>query len=92
MKKILLSLCVAGIVSANTTQEGVKALKNGDYKHALEYFTIAAKQGDKIAQQNLGVMYKNAMGVKKDSYKASYWFNAASSEYGEDIYLSAMEY
>ncbi len=92
MKKLFLLALLTATLVANTTQKGVKALKNGDYERALAYFTTAAKSGDKIAQQNLGVMYKNAMGVKKDEYKAAYWFNAAASQYGENIQVSAIGY
>ncbi len=90
MKKIFFILLLTGILFADTTQDGVKALKNGDYESALAYFTMAANSGDKIAQQNLGVMYKNAVGVKKDNYKAAYWFNAAASHYSSNIQVSSI--
>ena len=90
MKKIFFILLLTGVLFADTMQEGVKALKNGDYESALAYFTMAANSGDKIAQQNLGVMYKNAVGVKKDNYKAAYWFNAAASHYASNIQVSSI--
>ena len=89
-KIILLGLLTSALFAHTATQDGVKALKNGDYESALAYFTMAANSGDKIAQQNLGVMYKNAVGVKKDNYKAAYWFNAAASHYSSNIQVSSI--
>ena len=80
MKKLLILSSLATLLFAGNVDEGVVALKNGDYESALAHFTYAANSGDKIAQQNLGVMYQNGMGVSQDNIKASYWFNRATKE------------
>ena len=89
MKKIVVLCTLAGLLYANDADEGVKALKNGDYESAMASFTNGANNGDKVSQQNLGVMYKNGLGVKKDHYKASYWFNKAQRE-SESIRVSTI--
>jgi len=79
MKKIvLLSLLVSSIYAAELDR-GMNALKQKQYQVALSEFLILAKQGNKIAQQNLGVMYNAGLGVKKDNMRAAYWFNVAAS-------------
>lgn len=65
---------------ANNVEDGVDALKKGDYESALANFIYAANSGDKIAQQNLGVMYHSGFGVTKNRDKAAYWFNMAKED------------
>ena len=80
MKKIVMLGLLSVHLFGNSLSNGVTALKNGDYKSAMESFMILAESGNVIAQQNLGVMYKNGLGVKKDNYKAAYWFTRASDK------------
>ena len=80
MKKIIMLGLLSVHLFGNSLSNGVTALKNGDYTSAMESFMILAESGNVIAQQNLGVMYKNGLGVKKDNYKAAYWFTRASDK------------
>ena len=82
MKKLLLLSVLSVLLYAGNNEDGLRALKSGDYESAMAYFTMAANSGDMIAMQNLGVMYQNGMGVKKDSYKATLWFNKAADLQG----------
>ena len=43
-----------------------------------------AEQGDAEAQYNLGVMYREGMGVTEDDVQAIYWFTKAA-EQGHDL-------
>ncbi len=80
MKKVLLAcLCATYLLANSNTHEGVVALKNGDYESAMANFVYAANSGDMIAQQNLGVMYHEGIGVPKNRQQASYWFNQSHS-------------
>ena len=45
---------------------------------ALEYFTKAAKQGNRDAQYNVGLAYVRGEGVVKDFAKAYTWFEKAA--------------
>ncbi len=83
MKKIVILCFLAGVLFANNTQDGVDALRSGDYESAIANFIYAANCGDKIAQQNLGVMYHGGIGVRQDRVKAARWFNMATQERGQ---------
>ncbi|MBT4888592.1 MAG: hypothetical protein HON65_03450 [Rhodospirillales bacterium] len=51
-----------------------------NYQLALKYNYGAAIKGDRIAQNNLAMMYKDGLGVQKDHDKAAPWFLAASDQ------------
>ena len=78
MKKILLALMVAISIQAGDLESGMEALEKGDFKSAVVFFESSANSGNKMAQQNLSVMYNNGYGVKKDTETASYWLNRAT--------------
>ena len=50
----------------------------------LDTVRQAAEQGDAAAQFNLGAMYTNGQGVRKDEAEAVRWFRMAA-EQGDDI-------
>jgi len=54
-----------------------------DYKKALEWYTKAASQGHDRAQFNLGSMYCNGDGVRKNRKKALEWYTKAASQGNE---------
>ena len=54
-----------------------------DYKKAMEWYALAAEQGDASAQYNLGVMYYNGQGVIQDYLYAHMWLNIAASNGSE---------
>jgi TPR repeat protein len=80
MRKILLALFVAVTVQAGDLTNAMEALEKGDFKSAVLFFQKAATAGDKMAQQNLAVMYNNGYGVKKDTQLASMWLNRATNK------------
>ena len=47
-------------------QIGLDAAQKGDFATALREWTPLAEKGDAIAQYNLGLMYRQGQGVKKD--------------------------
>ena len=49
-----------------------------DYKEAVKWYSLAAKQGDAEAQYNLGLMYDFGEGVLEDDVYAYMWWNLAS--------------
>ena len=55
-----------------------------DYERAAYWFYLSAKQGHKIALNNLGISYKNGYGVNKDLVKATEYIRK-SAEMGEAI-------
>ena len=60
--------------------EGIEALKNGDYKTALIMLRPLAEQGNHNAQYNLGVMHDNGWGVPKDDTEAVKWYREAAEQ------------
>ena len=45
----------------------------------MKWYTLAAKQGDADAQNNLGFMYRTGQGVIQDYVRAHIWWNVAAS-------------
>ena len=43
-------------------------------------YTKAAKQGDAVAQYNLGVCYDDGEGVEQDKQKAVEWYTKAAEQ------------
>ncbi len=78
MKQILAMLLITGALQANDLVKGMDALEVGNFKKAVEFFEKSAQSGDKMAQQNLAVMYNNGYGVKKDVNLGTYWINRAT--------------
>jgi uncharacterized membrane protein YhaH (DUF805 family) len=62
-----------------TPDKGFDALNNGDYETALEEYKPRAELGDNDAQNSLGVMYSEGLGVKQDIIRALMWFIVAAS-------------
>lgn len=54
--------------------------RKGQYEKAAEWYRKAAEQGLSEAQNNLGVMYKDGQGVKKDYQEAVRWFQLAARQ------------
>lgn len=56
---------------------GINGVKQ-DYQKAFQYYSLAAKQEDPIAINNLGSLYFNGIGTEKDIKKALILFQQAS--------------
>ena len=65
---------------AATKSEAVSAMNKGDYPLALNLWTKLAQQGDAIAQYNVGVFYRDGLGVPPSDYEASRWFRIAAKQ------------
>ena len=77
MRRILATLAVVGalLFSAGAAwadyDDGMAALKRGDYATALQEFRLLAEQGHARAQFNLGVMYDNGYGVPENDAESA---------------------
>jgi TPR repeat protein len=76
--------------------EGVKAVKDGDYRHAVYMYKIASSWAYKKAEYNLGVIFANGEGgVHTDLPQALAWMTlAAEREDGSNehkMYVAARE-
>ena len=56
------------------------AYEAADYKTAFREFKLLAEQGNTDAQNNLGVMYANGMGISQEYKKAVEWYTAAAEQ------------
>ena len=73
-------LIIPLVTFASTFNDGINAVKNGNYEEAVKIFRFAAEKGDKFSQHCLGVMLYNGQGIKKD-YKESFkWLDLAAKQ------------
>ena len=79
-----LAVVIALLFSAGSAwadwDDGVAAMKSGDYATAAQEFRPFAEQGDPRTQNNLGVMYTNGVGVPTNYIKAYMWFILAEAQ------------
>ena len=50
------------------------ALEKKDFKKAAYYLSYFASNGDDVAQYNMGILYRDGLGVKKNNKVALSWF------------------
>jgi TPR repeat protein len=88
MKNLISILCLSLVVVLATTgcvtkrqfQKGLTAYDSGDHATALRELTSLAKQGDAIAQFNLGLIYRKGEGVPQDYKTAVKWWKLAAEQ------------
>jgi hypothetical protein len=56
-----------------------------DYSKAIKWYTLAADQGEPMAQSNLGHLYANEQTGKLDYIQAHKWFNITGAKEKEKI-------
>ena len=61
-------------------KDGLAAYKARHYREAVEIWTALATQGDSEAQFNLGVMYKNGIGVPQNDIEANNWLRKSAEQ------------
>ena len=66
------------ILRADAYLRGFQALEQRDYKTALYYLSFFAANGDTKAHYNLGIMYREGLGVKKDDVQSLKHFIGAA--------------
>jgi uncharacterized protein len=79
----LIGIFLAAVISsrqanAGELDEAIKALKRQDYATAVSLFKPLAEAGDQAAQNNLGVLYRNGMGVPEDYTESLKWFRQSA--------------
>ena len=79
-KILIVLLLLASNAHADDLQEGLKALERGDYKTAFEKWQRLAREGNSIAQFNLGLMYDKGDGVRQSFPKAVKWYRKAKMQ------------
>ncbi len=77
---LFLGICLISSSFAGT-QEAREALKAGRYEEALKELLPLVEQGDAEAQYNLGILYRDGLGIKQD-YKMAVALFGKSAEQG----------
>ena len=76
----VLALAMFGAAMAGPLEDGQAAVRHGDYARAMQYFGVLADQGSSVAQNNLGFMYDQGLGVPRDYAQAVVWYRKASDQ------------
>ncbi len=61
-------------------QLGRFAYRTGDYATALRIFRPLAEQGNARAQEALGIMYEDGLGVRKNHAESMKWYRLAADQ------------
>ena len=79
---VLFFICTAfvGVAKADAYSRGFEALEQKDYKTALYFLSMFAANGDARANYNLGVMYREGLGVEQDDIEALTHFISAAED------------
>ena len=85
MKQLLLVLPLVALLTTTVSfagdfEDGWAAFQRGDTKTAMALWKKAAVQGDAVAQNHLGVMYKKGQGVPQDYKQAVFWYRKAAEQ------------
>jgi len=79
--RIYLTTAVFNTVASNMFSNPYgKSIATKDYPKALYWFKKAAKQGNAEAENYLGVIYSNGLGVPRDYSKAKYWLKKSAKQ------------
>jgi uncharacterized protein len=85
MKAIVAILILAtglgfGGTAAADYQDGLDAVKRGDYATALQELRPLAEQGHAVAQALVGAAYSEGLGVAKNDKEAVKWYRLAAEQ------------
>ena len=62
------------------SRRGDDAYDKKDYEEAVKWYRKAAEQGHAAAQYNLGVCYRNGIGISTDESEAVKWYRKAAEQ------------
>ena len=67
-------------LKADDYAKAFDALERGDYETATFFLSFLASNGDSVAQYNLGLLYRDGLGVEKNPEVALSWFYLAAQQ------------
>lgn len=73
-------LMLAAMPAFADTAAGLTAFKNKDYQRAYKEWKAAADAGQAEAQFDLGVLYAQGLGVRRDLTEAAYWYRMSARQ------------
>jgi TPR repeat protein len=71
---------LADVPRRTSLDDGLAALRRGDYPTALRLLRSLADQGNAVARFNLATMYDNGRGVPLDDAEAARWYRLAAEQ------------
>jgi len=83
---MLTAVCVPA--AAGPFEDGVTAYWQDDFDTALQLWRPLAEHGNAAAQYNLGIMYENGRGVKRDYAEALRWYRKAVDQNYADAQIN----
>ena len=85
MKSIIITLFILGFIFGNfgivwsgNFQQDLDEYKNFDYNTSLNELRTLAEEGNKVAQYNLGTMYRKGKGLPQDYKMAVKWYTLSA--------------
>ena len=78
----------SGVCWSADFQKGVDAANKGDFATAIKEWTPLARQGDVVAQFNLGLTYHEGQAVPQDYKTAMKWYSLAAQQGNADAYFN----
>ena len=73
-------LLVSTFLWSDNFEQAVNDYNSGSYIKALNTFFELAKSGDAEAQYNVGIIYANGQGAKKDMAQAMQWYEKSAEQ------------
>ncbi len=73
-------LTLAGMPAFADTAAGLAAFKNKEYGKAYQEWKAAADAGHAEAQFDLGVLYAQGLGVRRDLTEAAFWYRKSAEQ------------
>ena len=77
---IFIFLIVPTVTFGQDFDDGMIAIKNGNYEEAVKIFRVAAEKGDKHAQHCLGVLLHKGLGVRQNNEESFKWLELAAKQ------------
>lgn len=73
-------ICLMALPAFAGLAAGIAAFEKEDYATAFKEFKPLAEKGDAVAQQKLGSMYRDGIGVPQDDKESLKWYRLAAAK------------
>ncbi|WP_299374776.1 tetratricopeptide repeat protein [uncultured Kiloniella sp.] len=77
---LILNILFGAVAFADDFDDANQAYDAGDFAKAHKLYRMSAKDGDELAQFNLGLMYLQGKGVSQDYDEAVKWFRLSADQ------------
>jgi uncharacterized protein len=75
---VILVVACANVAAAGPWEDAVSAYRSRDYAMAAKLFRSLARQGHARAQNNLGMLYRDGLGIPQDFVRAYMWYSISA--------------